>query len=122
MKRKAIITGVLGVLIAGSFAAGLFEPELRAQGGLPESIFSLRPGGDGRSLDPVNTYNKTLQLLHDNFYGAELPTDLKLTYTAIRGMLNALDDPYTRFLDPTEYRALREENEGEFEGIGAQLD
>src|SRR5437879_5079954 len=122
MKRKLIINGVLGVLIAGSFMAGLFEPELRAQGGLPESIFSLRPGGDGRSLDPVNTYTRVLTLVHDNFNGAEPPTDLKLTYGAIRGMLNTLDDPYTRFLDPEEYKSLKEENEGEFEGIGAQLD
>jgi carboxyl-terminal processing protease len=122
MKRKAIINGVLGVLIAGSFMAGVFEPELRAQGGLPESIFSLRPGGDGRNLDPVNTYTKVLTLIHDNFNGAEPPTDLKLTYAAIRGMLNTLDDPYTRFLDPEEYKSLKEENEGEFEGIGAQLD
>jgi len=122
MKRKAIITGVLGVLIAGSFAAGLFEPELHAQGGLPQSIFSLRPGGNGKTLDPVNTYTRALQLVHDNYNGAELPTDLKLTYSAIRGMLNSLDDPYTRFLDPEEYKSLKEENEGEFEGIGAQLD
>lgn len=122
MNRKALITGVLGVIVAGSFMAGVFEPELRAQGGLPESIFSLRPGGEGRALDPVQTYSKVLTLVRDNFYGAEIPPDRKMTYTAIRGMLNTLDDPYTRFLDPEEYRSLREENEGEFEGIGAQLD
>lgn len=122
MNRKPLITGVLGLIVAGSFMAGVFEPELRAQGGLPESIFSLRPGGEGRALDPVQTYNKALGLVRDNFYGADVPTDRKITYTAIRGMLNTLDDPYTRFLDPEEYRSLREENEGEFEGIGAQLD
>jgi carboxyl-terminal processing protease len=37
-------------------------------------------------------------------------------------MLHALDDPFTRFLDPDEYKKMREENDGNFVGIGAQLD
>jgi carboxyl-terminal processing protease len=114
----------LGVVIAGAFAVGLFEPELRAQGGLPESIFSVRPNGNGRDLDPVNTYSKVLQMVKDRYYG-DLPRgnpDVQLTYTAIRGMLSSLDDPYTRFLNPEEYRDLRQENDGSFEGIGAHLD
>ena len=38
----------LTVVVAGSFAAGLFEPEVRARGGLPELFSSLRAGGNGR--------------------------------------------------------------------------
>jgi carboxyl-terminal processing protease len=121
MKRKGLFTAFVAVVIAGSFAVGVFEPELRAQGGLPESIFSVRPGASGRDLDPAQTYNSVLQLVREKFYG-EAPTETRMTYTAIRGLLTALDDPYTRFLDPEEYRNLREENTGEFEGIGAQLE
>jgi carboxyl-terminal processing protease len=121
MRRNGLYSVFLAVVIIGAFLAGLFEPELRAQGGLPEHIFSPRPGSGRAELNPLNTYDKVLRLIRERFYG-EIPTDRKLTYTAIRGMLNSLDDPYTRFLDPEEYRQLREENEGEFEGIGAQLD
>lgn len=122
MSRNALVTGILGAIVAGSFFAGVFSPELRAQGGLPERISFLHGGGTGRDLDPINTYSKVLQLARERFYGDQLKSDKQMTYNAIRGLLNSLDDPYTRFLDPEEYHALREENEGEFEGIGAQLD
>jgi len=120
-RRRGFLPVFLATVITGSFAVGLFEPEVRAKSGLPEFFSSLRPGQSGQELDPLNTYNKVLQLVRERFYG-EVPTDRRLTYTAIKGMLNSLDDPYTRFLDPTEYADLRQENSGEFEGIGAQLD
>jgi len=121
MTRKGLFSLFLGVVISGSFAAGLFEPELMAQGGLPDRIFNVRPTGSGRELDPAHTYTKVLGELKDRYYGP-IPTDMRLTYAAVRGMLNTLDDPYTRFLDPEEYADLRQENDGAFEGIGAHLD
>ncbi|MCS6831193.1 MAG: S41 family peptidase [bacterium] len=36
-------------------------------------------------------------------------------------MLAALHDPYTRFMDPNEYRSMQEDTRGDFFGIGAQL-
>lgn len=43
-----------------------------------------------------------------------------LVYHALDGMGNALD-PHSRFLDPETFRRLREEADGQFVGIGAQL-
>lgn len=48
--------------------------------------------------------------------------DKKLTYGAIRGMLGSLDDPFTRFLDPREYKEFQTDNSGHFDGIGAVLE
>lgn len=44
-----------------------------------------------------------------------------LTYSAIQGVMSSLDDPYTRFLDPTAFREMQQDNTGSFAGIGAQL-
>lgn len=120
MKRSGLISGIIAIVVAGSFAAGVMAPELQAMGGLPELLANLRPTGNGRELDPVNSYNKALGLIQQNFVG-KMDSERRMTYSAVRGLLNKLDDPYTRFLDPEEYRSLKEENTGEFEGIGAQL-
>ncbi|MGL4368978.1 MAG: S41 family peptidase [Spirochaetota bacterium] len=40
---------------------------------------------------------------------------------AIRGMLQSLDDPYTRFLDEAEYAEFKEEVTGKFIGIGVEI-
>jgi carboxyl-terminal processing protease len=57
-------------------------------------------------------------LVQRNFYG-ELPTLPDVTYAAIQGMLNTLDDEYTAFLEPSVASVLAEDATGEFEGIGA---
>jgi len=51
----------------------------------------------------------------------ESEDDIALTYGAIRGMLAALEDPYSRFMTPEQYREFQEQTQGEFEGIGAEL-
>jgi len=42
-------------------------------------------------------------------------------YEAIRGMLGSLDDPYTRFLDPREFKEMQIDTSGELSGVGIQL-
>lgn len=120
MKSRRSYTAFVLILALTAFTAGVFAPELRAQGGLPELLSSLRPAGFAEELEPTPTYTRVLQLVRERFYG-EVPSTDELTYAAIRGMLNTLDDPYTRFLDPSGYKELLTDNSGEFEGIGAVL-
>lgn len=42
-------------------------------------------------------------------------------YDAIREMLERLDDPYTRFMDPEEFRTMQIDTSGELTGVGIQL-
>lgn len=45
----------------------------------------------------------------------------KDAYEAIRGMLAGLDDPYTRFMDPREFKEMQIDTSGELSGVGIQL-
>jgi carboxyl-terminal processing protease len=42
-------------------------------------------------------------------------------YKAVREMLAKLNDPYTRFMDPDEYRSMQIDTSGELTGVGIQL-
>ncbi|HEY9635146.1 MAG TPA: carboxyl-terminal processing protease CtpC [Coleofasciculaceae cyanobacterium] len=42
-------------------------------------------------------------------------------YTAIREMLKKLGDPYTRFMDPEEFKNMQIDTSGELTGVGIQL-
>ncbi|MBD2482781.1 carboxyl-terminal processing protease CtpC [Planktothrix sp. FACHB-1365] len=42
-------------------------------------------------------------------------------YTAIREMLKKLDDPYTRFMNPEEFKNMQIDTSGELTGVGIQL-
>lgn len=76
---------------------------------------------DSQSLPLIETYSSVMERVKSDYYGKPV-NERELTYNAIRGMLVALDDPFTRFMDPDEYKEMREDNEGNFTGIGAQLD
>lgn len=43
-------------------------------------------------------------------------------YTAIRNALKRLNDPYTRFLDPKQYKSLTDQTTGEVSGVGIRLE
>lgn len=45
----------------------------------------------------------------------------KMLYGAIKGMVSSLNDPYTVFLTPEENKRSKDDLQGKFEGIGAQL-
>ncbi|PAX53072.1 carboxyl-terminal processing protease CtpA [Brunnivagina elsteri] len=48
-------------------------------------------------------------------------SDQQAAYTAIQNMLKSLDDPFTRFLDPEQYRSLQVNTSGELTGVGLQI-
>ncbi|MBD2515043.1 PDZ domain-containing protein [Nostoc sp. FACHB-973] len=48
-------------------------------------------------------------------------SDSNAAYTAIQTMLKSLDDPFTRFLDPEQYRSLQVNTSGELTGVGLQI-
>ncbi len=47
--------------------------------------------------------------------------DSSSAYEAIQNMLKTLDDPFTRFLDPQQYRSLQVNTSGELTGVGLQI-
>ena len=47
--------------------------------------------------------------------------DSQTAYEAIKNMLKTLDDPFTRFLDPRQYRSLQVNTSGELTGVGLQI-
>jgi carboxyl-terminal processing protease len=75
------------------------------------------PGDTGQAFD---LFWEAWNLIQQNYYG-DLPTEEEMTYGAIRGALNTLDDPYTGFLEPDSAAISREDMGGTFEGIGAYV-
>ncbi|MFM7450005.1 MAG: carboxyl-terminal processing protease CtpC [Leptolyngbyaceae cyanobacterium] len=47
--------------------------------------------------------------------------DKQEAYKAIRDMLKKLGDPYTRFMDPEEFKNMQIDTSGELTGVGIQL-
>ena len=48
-------------------------------------------------------------------------TDQEQVYDAVREMLEQLGDPYTRFMDPEEFKNMQIDTSGELTGVGIQI-
>ncbi|HSM82373.1 MAG TPA: S41 family peptidase [Nodosilinea sp.] len=48
-------------------------------------------------------------------------TNQEEAYVAVREMLEKLEDPYTRFMDPEEFRNMQIDTSGELTGVGIQI-
>ncbi len=85
----------------------------------------LTPGPTAASVEPASSEEEAFRvfweawhILEHDFYG-DLPDAQEMTYSAIRGVVDGLDDEYTAFLEPRIASIIREDMSGAFDGIGA---
>jgi carboxyl-terminal processing protease len=131
--RSLAILILLALVFVGGFSfqdirLGLREPQLLGAtvALIPEQLkLSMQTVAYGEedaiSTSPLDVYADTLETVKSDYYG-KIASDRDLTYSAIRGMMGSLGDRYTRFLAPDDWAKMQEDNEGQFVGIGAQLD
>ena len=78
--------------------------------------------GDPEDAVDLSILWSTWRLLQQYYI---VPSDLHpdaMVFGAVRGLVDAVGDPYTLFMDPKETREFSESLAGTLEGIGAQLD
>ncbi|MEN6356762.1 MAG: S41 family peptidase [Armatimonadota bacterium] len=74
------------------------------------------------NFQPIQTLYVVVQNLREH-YVEQLTSKEEglMTYDAMRAMLSSLEDPNTRFVDPTQRKLISDAEEGKFHGIGAML-
>jgi len=71
--------------------------------------------------EDIKTFLEVLYYVKNAFLEKDL-NGKKLEYEAIRGLLKGLDDPYTRFLEPKDFKTFTEDMSGSFYGVGMRLE
>ena len=131
---RLIIGLVVGALLSGIlFSSGWVMGSYLAQHGITLPGFSLPPtdGGypdygpneapTGELENLFTPFWEAWDIVHEDFVNQPVD-DVEIMRGAIRGMLDALDDPHSSYMDPDQYRQSNIPLEGEYEGIGAWVD
>ena len=63
----------------------------------------------------------TWNMLSRDYVGKDSLDAEKLSQGAVKGMIEALDDPYSTYVDPQSYRLESESFKGKYQGIGAVI-
>lgn len=116
MNKQNYLAKYLGVLLLG-LVLGYGGNSLAAKNA--NGVASEQPQQDANIN--LGLFWRVWSELSQNYVFADDIDDQKLTYGAIKGVVEALDDPYSGFLNPEEAAEFRGSLDNELEGIGAEL-
>ncbi|HEC35303.1 MAG TPA: S41 family peptidase [Anaerolineae bacterium] len=85
---------------------------------IPPTPPTVLPTPSSPAEETFQLFWEVWDILQREYYG-DLPDMQRVTYGAIRGMLDTLGDEYTSFIEPDIAAILNEDASGTFQGIGA---
>ncbi|HOZ55886.1 MAG TPA: S41 family peptidase [bacterium] len=132
-KSRQVIVFLLALLIiVGSFQLGLFygaKDSIFRKAITAEILYLGSVTGLHSTIDPsristdvsFDLFWEAWDALKQNYVDRSELTDKQLFYGALRGLVAAVDDPYTVFMDPQVTKEFEDDLSGTFEGIGAEI-
>jgi carboxyl-terminal processing protease len=135
-KTIKIVLGlfVAVILLSSSFAGGFIVGHLMPSNGqipfvdeIPTPYIppTVAPEQQNSTPSEVQTlfvpFWETWNIIHDQYVDQPVD-DVKLMQGAINGMMEALGDKHTSFMDEQTYESANDELAGSYEGIGAYVD
>jgi carboxyl-terminal processing protease len=129
LKAILVVLAVLFVAVA-SFAGGLMVGHLVPFTGAispGQSIVPPTPSAEQQAATPqelqtlFTPFWEAWNIVHEQYVDQPVD-DLALMQGAIRGMIEALGDEHSSYMDPVSYQSASEGLNGAYEGIGAYVD
>jgi len=108
---------LVSIVAAACYLVGFASQAIPAYLGKAEESEIFHPRAEEPSEFAV--YWEAWNLVKENFYG-ELPDAKTQAYASIRGMLAALGDPNTFFIEPPDREIEEAQFKGRYGGIGAE--
>jgi carboxyl-terminal processing protease len=108
------------LLVAGAIVAILAGGALFFSGWTLGRQAALTPGTPAAEADAFQPFWDTYYAITNRYAGGTVDRKA-LIEGAIQGMIGALDDPYSQYLSPDDFKASLQGIAGQFEGIGATI-
>jgi len=104
--RRRVWVGLVGALVGFNLLVG-YQVLVHSAGATTED-----PG-----YGALSVFTRALQLVRQDYVDEKRVDYRNLTYSALKGMLASLD-PHSQFMEPADYRDMRDETRSEFGGLG----
>jgi carboxyl-terminal processing protease len=132
--QGGLIGAVAIIMLLGSFSGGFLVGHfVPSQAGASQPLFvstsepapTVSPQQQSTTPDELDTlfqpFWEAWNIVHDSYVDQPVD-DLLLMQGAIRGMMDALGDEHSSYMDPKTYEDANAGLTGEYEGIGAWVD
>ena len=108
-KRMRLHLAALAITLLLALAPAVSSQEAAPQNGVDEEM-----------LKQIDMMIRTMQIIRKNYVDIDKVSTAELFQGAMQGMVRKLD-PYSVFMEPTELKNFKEGMEGEFGGIGINM-
>ncbi|MGD1942720.1 MAG: carboxyl-terminal processing protease CtpC [Leptolyngbyaceae cyanobacterium] len=121
--KRGLVLGAAAVAVAGVIVTGaglhLSQGKAFFEESPKEVIDEVWQLIDNTYVDATFNQNDW-EAVRTDYLGREYSSQ-DAAYDAVREMLELLEDPYTRFMDPQEFRNMQIDTSGELTGVGIQI-
>ncbi len=117
--RTALIALIIILIIGGAFRLG-YVAGVKGYQFQPQNFKVINRGDQPANVD-YSLLWKALDIINQKYIDRDKIDQQKVLYGAIQGAVTAAGDDYTEFFDPQALAAFREELQGSFSGIGAEI-
>jgi carboxyl-terminal processing protease len=112
-RTHKLVISTAAIVMVCSFALNLFLVNLASDKAYAGKILI--------SFDELNLVKDALSLIRNHYVDGAKVEKENLLHGAIEGMITKLEDPYSRFMPPKNYKDMQEETRGSFGGLGMML-
>ncbi len=109
LRRAAPVVGAVLLLLA-AFVGGIYVDQA-----YPEDVPLLHPGASRGEVDRATT-DQALRVIQAHYYNQRLDYG-NLTTGSVKGLVQALNDPYTQYLGPSEYQQEQDQYAARHQGM-----
>lgn len=117
--KKYIYPAIVIVIAAASFAGGFVYGSVEKLPVLVQGIVN-QEFGKPKAFD-FGLFWEAWDNLHEKYVDKGKLNDKDLLFGAISGMIKGANDPYTVFFPPEESKSFKQDVDGAFGGIGAEI-
>ena len=114
------------LVLVGTFVFGFAFGQFNAQKSNTNQIITKTSGtlasifGNNSNID-TKLFQEVWDEIHSQYIYKNKIDDAQLFYGSIYGLVAALDDPHSTFMDPQVAQEYQNDLKGEFSGIGAEI-
>lgn len=124
-KTKALYVYLGTLLLTIGFLFGVLfgwsqNEQVYIPGELNNELLTSNQKENIKDLD-FKLFWQVWDVVKNKYVDSDEVTDQELFYGALSGIVSALDDPYSVFLDPEYSKTFDEDLSGSFQGIGAEI-
>jgi carboxyl-terminal processing protease len=119
---KVFITVILiCVSFYGGFSYSQYKSAKSSSKQVIENIFSKTRSEEAPKNVDFGLFWEAWNTLNEKYVDKSKLNQTKMIYGAISGMIKALDDPFSSFMNPEESQQFSDDMQGTFEGIGVEI-